>query len=209
MTATRWIIYLAVALPSIILHEIAHGYVAYRCGDPTAKNSGRLTLNPLKHIDPFGTLILPIFLVIAGLPAIGYAKPVPVSINRLRDPRNQSVYVSLAGPLTNVVLVGVAWAYCRILVDFNYGLNSYIFLAGIYFGLVNIFLFVFNMIPIPPLDGSAVVERLVPRKHLRRYFQIRAQALPYALIIMFGIIYLGFGNGVMNSLVTWWFQLIT
>jgi hypothetical protein len=102
------IILFCVLVPSIILHEIAHGWVALACGDDTAKRAGRLTLNPLAHIDPIGTIILPVILVLSGFGWFGYAKPVPVNVGRLRSPRNQGVLVSLAGPATNVVLAALA-----------------------------------------------------------------------------------------------------
>ena len=100
--------YLYIALlPSIILHEVSHGWVAYRCGDTTAKDAKRLTLNPFAHIDPFGTILLPGLLVALHFPPFGYAKPVPVNVSRLRKPRQQSLYVSLAGPLVNIILSGI------------------------------------------------------------------------------------------------------
>src|ERR1700732_5203445 len=105
------VIYFFALIAAIILHEISHGVVALWFGDDTAKRAGRLTLNPIKHIDPFGTLILPALLSLSGVGAFGYAKPVPVNIGRLRHPRNESLIVSLAGPATNVLLalVSVVW----------------------------------------------------------------------------------------------------
>jgi Zn-dependent protease len=209
VTLSGWIILLLAALPSIIFHEVAHGYVAYHFGDPTAKNAGRLTLNPLKHIDPFGTVILPVLLALAGLPVVGYAKPVPVDVRRLRHPRNESVYVALAGPLTNVALVVVATILCKVLLATNVGANSDLLLFGLDLGIVNMFLAVLNMLPIPPLDGSAVVERLVPRRHLGGYFRLRARALPFAMIALLILIYTGAGNRVMADLQNWWFGLLS
>jgi Zn-dependent protease len=202
VTLSEALLLIAAVLPSIVLHEVAHGYVAYRCGDPTAKNAGRLTLNPLAHIDLFGTVLLPLLLVISGLPPVGYAKAVPVSVNRLRKPRNQSVYVALAGPLVNFVLVVVAWVLCTVLI--HAGLNGYsnVLNFGLDLGIINILLGLFNMIPIPPLDGSAVLERMVPRRHLPRYFQVRQRALPFVLIALFVAIYFHWDSGVVN-----WLQL--
>ena len=94
-------------VPSIVLHEVSHGWVANFFGDPTAKENHRLTLNPMRHIDPFGTVLLPVLLLISGLPAFGYAKPVPVNVSRLRKPRSQGLYVSLAGPLMNIFLSAI------------------------------------------------------------------------------------------------------
>lgn len=219
MTTFMWILAI---LPSIILHEISHGWVANYYGDDTAKRAGRLSLNPLVHIDPFGTIILPVGLALLGLPSIGYAKPVPVNVNRLRRPRNQSVVVALAGPATNIVLVGVAIGACRLLYATHTGfvpattanilglrtygqVNDWLLtgLLPLFFvelGLSNAILAAWNLLPIPPLDGSAVIERLVPRRHLRTYFQLRAQAMPIAMIVLFLALYLGFGSNVLVSL---------
>lgn len=188
---------IGVIVPSVVLHEVSHGYVAYKCGDDTAKRAGRLTLNPIPHIDPVGSILLPALMIFSGLPPIGYAKPVPVSINRLRKPRNQSVYVALAGPIVNLLLVVLAWAVCSVLIQFNYGLNSDLFVYFILLGIINLFLAVFNLIPIPPLDGSAVVERLVPRKHLGAYFELRRRMLPVVLILALLVYYFHWADGAI------------
>src|SRR5438552_15224267 len=107
------LLFLIVLIPSVILHEVSHGAVAYAFGDDTAKRAGRLTLNPIRHIDPFGTVILPLMLVVAGAPAFGYAKPVPVNVGRLRRPRDHGLLVSLAGPASNLGLVVVATVVLR------------------------------------------------------------------------------------------------
>ena len=202
------VLLIAAAIPSIVLHEVSHGWVANKFGDPTAKNAGRLTLNPIKHIDPFGTILMPVLMALAHLPAFGYAKPVPVNVNRLRKPRNQSVYVSLAGPLTNVILSALAWVVCETM----YSSNPNIFLSSnhffeffLYLGIVNMILAVFNMLPIPPFDGSALVERLVPRKHLGAYFRLRAQALPFAFLFVLLIFWvLPIGSRIFADLQGWW-----
>lgn len=180
--------YFGTLIPSIILHEISHGVVANAFGDDTAKRAGRLTLNPIPHIDPLGSVILPALLVLSGSGvAFGWAKPVPVNVSRLRRPRNESVLVSLAGPFTNGVLfVGCALAF-RYLAAHSVGLSPSttaipfgyeILLAG---GLANITVGVFNLIPLPPLDGSALLERLVPTRNLATYYRIR----PYGMVIVF------------------------
>ncbi len=206
------VFFLLAIIPSIILHEVSHGYVAYLCGDPTAKNAKRLTLNPLRHVDPFGTLLLPFLLIVSHIPAIGYAKPVPVNIGRLRKPRNQSVYVSLAGPLTNVILSGVAFFYCRYelhhanVANLISGYTFFIFVLD--FGLVNLTLAVFNMLPIPPLDGSAVIERFVPQRHLPKYYEFRARALPIVMVLLIlNAITLHVGESWLGDLQTWWINL--
>src|SRR5207237_10455946 len=107
------IVFFAVLIPSVILHEVSHGWVALAFGDDTAKRAGRLTLNPIAHVDPFGTIILPLLLSLSGIGAFGYAKPVPVNPRNLRNPRQHSLYVSLAGPLTNITLALIAGLVLR------------------------------------------------------------------------------------------------
>ncbi len=206
------IYYFLAIIPAIILHEVSHGYVAYLCGDPTAKNAKRLTLNPIRHVDPFGTLILPLVLIVSHIPPIGYAKPVPVNVSRLRKPRNQSVYVSLAGPLTNIVLSALAFLYIKHAIVHLNGqayltsttINNYV----LAFGLVNMLLAVFNLLPIPPLDGSAVIERFVPRRHLPAYYNLRARALPIVMaLLILNAITLHLGETWFGSLQNWWLNL--
>lgn len=169
---------------AVILHEISHGVVALFYGDDTAKRAGRLTLNPVPHIDPLGSLILPGMAVLAGVPVLGWAKPVPVNPAKLRDPRRQMLYVGLVGPITNFGLMLVAAVVARSIsggsgIDLRFVLVS--------FALVNLFLGVFNMLPIPPLDGSSLVERLLPRHWLPTWWKIR----PYGFLILFlGLFYL-------------------
>ena len=199
---------IGVIVPSVVLHEVSHGYVAYKCGDDTAKRAGRLTLNPIPHIDPVGSILLPAIMIFSGWPPIGYARPVPVSINRLRKPRNQSVYVALAGPIVNLLLVVLAWGVCSILIQYNYGLNSDLFAYFILLGIINLFLAVFNLLPIPPLDGSAVVERLVPRKHLGAYFELRRRMLPVVLILALLTYYFHWADGAITWLENQFFNLL-
>jgi len=172
------VIIFLVIIPSIILHEIAHGWVALAFGDDTAKRAGRLTLNPVAHIDPVGTLLVPGLLILAGFGWFGWAKPVPVNLGRLRSPRNQGLLVALAGPAMNLVLVGLA--------ALAFHLTGAVHQAGLpvwvrvlyYLGLVNIWLAVFNLIPIPPLDGSAVIERALPAAWWPGYLRVRQYSLP-------------------------------
>src|SRR5271169_1453016 len=123
-------------IPSIVLHEVSHGYVANFFGDPTAKENHRLTLNPLRHVDPFGTVILPLLFLYSGLPAFGYAKPVPVNVSRLRDPRRQALYVSLAGPLVNIILSAVGYVMCEFALHVFH--SSALLQLGFSFGIVNL-----------------------------------------------------------------------
>jgi len=203
---TEFYFFLAI-IPSVILHEVSHGWVANYFGDPTAKDNGRLTLNPLAHIDPFGTVLLPALMIFSGLPAFGYAKPVPVNVSRLRNPRTQSLYVSLAGPLVNIILSALGWVLTYIAVKYA---NSALLLdIGVYLGLANLVLAVFNLIPIPPLDGSAIIERFVPRQHLPAYYRMRARALPVVMVlVVLDFLVFHVGTNALYDLETWWINLI-
>ena len=180
---------LAVLVPSVILHEVSHGVVANHFGDDTAKRAGRLTLNPLPHIDPFGTVILPILLSLSGFGAFGYAKPVPVAVGRLRSPRQHSLYVSLAGPAVNIVLALLAALALRLLYSVDVGGMRFVEdgLAPevlVRFGVINVILAAFNLIPLPPLDGSAVVERLLPRQWWPTWLRIRQYSMGVLIMVV-------------------------
>ena len=171
-----WLVPLVIA---IVFHEVAHGLVARRLGDPTAERMGRLTLNPVKHVDPFGTIILPVILALTHAPIFGWAKPVPVRADRMRRPRRDMILVALAGPgmnfllavLATLVLVGAL----ALGADEPMTPGAFIAANAVNFLLINIFLAVFNLIPLPPFDGGHVVEGLLPRpaaasfKRLGRY----------------------------------------
>jgi Zn-dependent protease len=166
---------------SAILHEVAHGYVADRLGDPTARLMGRLTLNPIKHIDPFFSIILPLLLIVSGSPVIfGGAKPVPVDPFNLREGRKDVALVSLAGPVTNILLAVVAAMVLRLL-PFLAGANQeLLFSSGfVFFRLLlntiinyNILLAIFNLLPIPPLDGSKVFALILPEREAAAYLSL-------------------------------------
>jgi Zn-dependent protease len=153
-------IVLVVVLLSMTLHEAMHGFMAYFLGDDTAKLQGRLTLNPIKHIDPFLTILLPLFLAIAGLPIFGGAKPVPFNPARVRYDDWGAALVALAGPLTNFVIAFVAFGVYVLIGAPLVGAGIGQIISTIV--LVNLGFFVFNMIPIPPLDGSRVLYALAP-----------------------------------------------
>ncbi|MGD0255237.1 MAG: site-2 protease family protein [Acidimicrobiales bacterium] len=203
-------------IPSVILHEVSHGALALAFGDDTAKRAGRLTLNPIRHIDPFGTIILPALLVLSGVGAFGYAKPVPVNVARLRHPRNEGVMVSLVGPAVNVLLAlvfGLAYAHvvpfsikAPVLETGDISLQPtwslVIFLAG----YINVILAVFNLIPLPPLDGSAVVERLLPRHLLPGYYRIRPFTLFLPLIVI--LLFPQALNDVFNPALNEWARVV-
>ena len=166
-------------VPSIILHEISHGAVALAFGDETAKRAGRLSLNPIRHVDPFGTLLLPALLVFAGQPAFGWAKPVPVNPAALRNPRQQSLFVSLAGPAVNIVLMLLAALVLRSTTGDD---DPRRFVAAL--GVVNVLLAAFNLIPIPPLDGSAVIERVLPRQWWPQWLRFRQYSMGILLVLV-------------------------
>jgi len=185
------LVFFAVLIPSIILHEVSHGALALAFGDDTAKRAGRLTLNPISHVDPFGTIILPALMLLVGFGAIGYAKPVPVNPARLRHPRNESLLVSLVGPAVNIVLAVAAALAFRVVVGTTaIPLDSHGFPQQtlpkvlLILGFANVILAVFNLIPIPPLDGSAVVERVLPRSWWPGYLRLRQFSLPLVLLLV-------------------------
>jgi Zn-dependent protease len=162
-TGIAFIFYLVVIVFSVVLHELSHGYMARRLGDHTAEAMGRLTLNPLKHLDPFGSVIFPVLLYIAHLPGIAWAKPVPYNPNNLyKDYKYGPLKVALAGPGTNLGLMVVFGLLAR----FMLGILNPVAVAALGFiALVNALLAIFNLIPLPPLDGSRVLPYILPRQY--------------------------------------------
>jgi Zn-dependent protease len=187
------LLFFAVLLPSIVLHEVSHGAVALLFGDRTAQRAGRLTLNPVKHIDPFWTIILPAMMVFTTGRAFGMAKPVPVNPARMRSPRNHGMLTALAGPATNLVIALVAVVLFRSLPEaslFDRRSETGLTLLGdlvFLLGLSNVILAAFNLLPIPPLDGSSVPERLLPERWLVPYLRIRQ----YSFFIFIGLFLVG------------------
>lgn len=183
-------IYALPLLFGITLHEVAHGWMAYRLGDPTAKMLGRITLNPVKHIDPIGTLLVPAVLVYMGGFLFGWAKPVPVSWRNLRHPRRDPILVAMAGPVANL-LMAFFWALvAKIALIFQGALGLYaqpMLLMGVAGISVNIFLMLLNCLPIPPLDGSRVVSSLLPGPLAWQYERLE----PYGLIILLVLLLTG------------------
>jgi Zn-dependent protease len=181
------IIFFACLVVAVILHEISHGAAALMFGDDTAKRAGRLTLNPIAHVDPFGSIILPAMAAIGGFPGLGYAKPVPVNPVRLRKPRHHMLFVSLAGPGCNFVLmtVGVIGALMLQPAIPGYPESGIGFRIFFGFALVNFYLGLFNLLPIPPLDGASLIERFIPAKHLQVWWKFR----PYGFLVLFLLLF--------------------
>jgi Zn-dependent protease len=180
-----------ILIPSIMVHEVSHGLVAYRLGDPTARDAGRLTFNPIKHIDPFGSVLLPAMLALANGPLFGWAKPVPVNPARFTNPTAHMAITAVAGPASNVILATV--------------LGRFIFpsLSGIPeeiigdFIILNLFLAVFNMLPIPPLDGSRLLPLVLPERGRDLYRQFEQ----FGFIILFALLF--FLEGSLDFMVGW------
>jgi len=166
-----------VFLVTVTFHEVAHGFVANALGDPTAKREGRLTLNPLKHIDILWTILFPLMLIKLGLPAIGMAKPVPVDFGNLHRPKRDMIWVALAGPAINLFLAwGLSWLFLYT--------GWWGWLVGVYF---NLGLAVFNLLPIPPLDGSRILTGLLPLRLAREYVKIER----VGFIIVIALVWMG------------------
>jgi len=186
---TTIIFSLVILLFSIVIHEVAHGSVAYYLGDPTAKHAGRLTLNPLKHLDPFGSVILPVLLLMisGGTFAIGYAKPVPINPYNFRDQKWGTLKVSIAGPGINLFLGLVFGLILRISLHFSILSGFYPIFSFIVF--INFLLAIFNLLPIPPLDGSHILFAFLPE----RWRNVKIFLRQYGLFILVFIIFFGWG----------------
>jgi Zn-dependent protease len=184
-----WLIPLTIA---IVFHEVAHGRVAKLFGDTTASDLGRLSLNPFRHVDPFGTVILPMILAVTGAPIFGWAKPVPVVPSRLRNPRWHMVLVAAAGPLSNILLATIAAIIFAFALKSAGGLGPNMlpqFLAQNVqnFIAINLFLAVFNMIPLPPFDGSKVLAGFLPDGIRERFQSLDRYALLFMIFLLFVI----------------------
>lgn len=193
---------------AITLHEVAHGLVAWRLGDPTAKMVGRLSLNPLKHVDPVGTIAVPLGLLLlsslfgGGMFLFGWAKPVPIGVRNLRNQRRDMALVSVAGPVANL-LMAAFWAF-MIRVGLSLSgtwpaLATPLTLAGAAGVSINSLLCLFNLLPLPPLDGGRVLSTLLPPRLSTRYDRIE----PFGFIILLGLLYLGVLTVVLAPLM-WW-----
>ncbi len=187
-TLTLALILIPCLIIAIVFHEVAHGLMAKALGDPTASERGRLTFNPIKHVDPIGTLLVPGALLLAGAPAFGWAKPVPVSKYRLRNPRFGMMAVAAAGPGINFILAGIGAVVLGVGTAIfgmpSVGEENLFYTAMTMFLLINIFLGLFNLLPIPPFDGSHIVGGLLPDK-LRFHWE-RLQR--FGMVLILGVI---------------------
>ncbi|KKQ28298.1 MAG: Peptidase M50 [Candidatus Levybacteria bacterium GW2011_GWA1_37_16] len=182
MSILSALIALIILIFSAILHEIAHGLVAERLGDPTARLMGRLTLNPKNHIDPMMSIALPLILLISGSPIIfGAAKPVPVDPFNLQDGRKDLALVSLAGPLTNVLIAIIASLILKLILNSSYIIPDTLYLILVTVVHLNLLLAIFNLFPIPPLDGSKIFALLLPEKTANLYMSL--QSIGFLIII--------------------------
>lgn len=208
---------------AIVFHEVAHGWTALALGDPTAKERRRLSLNPIRHVDPVGTLLLPGMLALAGMPVFGWAKPVPVTQSQLDNPRFGMMAVAAAGPLTNLLLAAIGSLVlgglvlaltdssaqaASLLQALSEGaspdpatLPGFALLMLTVFILINIFLALFNLLPIPPFDGSHIVEGLLPPKAAQAYNKIRPYGFPLLIVLLLVVPWLFPGLGVVENLV--------
>jgi len=196
---------LVILLFSVIAHELAHGYVAYSLGDPTAKYAGRLTLNPLKHLDLFGSIILPLLLFLMQSPFLfGWAKPVPINPNNFRGQKYGEIKVSLAGPVSNFLLAVIFGLALRFLPQAIFLQNAGIEIALSYIVYINIWLAIFNLIPIPPLDGSWILFNLLPpgAERFKMFFRQYGFIILMFLIISGGIEVFGYLSGFLFHLIT-------
>jgi len=224
MSALSIIVSLFVLLFAITIHEASHGWAAEKMGDPTAAAMGRVSLNPIAHIDPIGTVLLPLVLVIAGAPAFGWAKPVPVNPFNLKHPRRDNLWISLAGPAANLTAAAAAMISLLALKALSPGITGFLrtfliqkegFSRGffpleglaliLFYGvLINTYLAVFNLIPVPPLDGSGILAGLLSERAAQRYERLR----PFGFIIVIMLIYLGFLDIITRPLQIFIFTLI-
>ena len=186
LRAAVWIVPLVIA---IVFHEVAHGWTARALGDPTAYERRRLSLNPLRHVDPIGTVLLPLGLALASLPPFGWAKPVPVDARRLREPRTGMMLVAIAGPASNILLalvaavtLGLTWRAAGGAAATGLG---QLWLSGVtMFLLINVSLALFNLLPVPPFDGGHIVQGLLPRPLAARWAAFGRYAIVFAILLI-------------------------
>ncbi len=198
------VITIPIVLFALTFHEFSHGFIAYKLGDPTAKYMGRLTLNPLKHLDPIGTLCM-------ILCRFGWAKPVPVDMRQFKNPKRDMAFCAIAGPLSNLLLGFLGTLiYCLLAFIFPNILNNYYltyFLSS--FAILNIYLAIFNLIPLPPFDGSRILTAFLPDKYYIRLMQNeRKIALGFFIVLLVDSRFLGgYISGALSNIVNWIFNI--
>ncbi len=193
---------------AITVHEVAHGWVALKFGDRTAQMMGRLTLNPIKHIDPIGTIVIPAVLLVMGGFVFGWAKPVPVTYQNLRSPKTDMAWVALAGPMSNLVMA-VIWACTAkmglALYQSGTALGEPMLLMSIAGVLINTMLMVLNLLPLPPLDGGRILVSLLPGPLSWQVSRIE----PYGFFILVGLLYLGVISMLLMPMMSGFIGLLT
>ncbi len=205
---------------AIVFHEVAHGLMARWLGDPTAQEQGRLSLNPLRHVDPIGTVVLPGILALTHLPVFGWAKPVPVNFARLRHPRRDMMLVGAAGPGSNLIMAAIAAVVLGLVLrpyagaQEPTGVIGFVILNLFNFISINVFLALFNLLPIPPFDGSHIVEGLLPEPLARGYakFRVVGMLIPILLILVLPQIIPGFSvtqyiAAPVERVISWYVKL--
>ncbi|WP_173292433.1 site-2 protease family protein [Thiosulfativibrio zosterae] len=183
---------------AITVHEVAHGWVASKLGDKTAQILGRLTLNPIKHIDPVGTILVPAVLLVLGGFVFGWAKAVPVNMNNLHRPKTDMAWVAIAGPASNLIMA-IIWVLIAklglILEPSMPGIGQFLTYSGLAGVAINLILLVLNLIPIPPLDGSRVLSAVLPNRLAYTYNRLE----PYGFFIILGLLFLGFLGPILSG----------
>ncbi|EEF80057.1 membrane metalloprotease [Methylophaga thiooxydans] len=195
------IIWAIPVLFAITLHEVAHGWVALRLGDRTAQMMGRLTLNPIKHVDPIGTLLVPGILLLMGGFIFGWAKPVPVSYQNLRKPKTDMAWVALAGPMANLVMATIWALVAKIglsLVQSGVGLGEAMMFMGVAGVLINAMLMMLNLLPLPPLDGGRILVSMLPGPVGWQVSRLE----PYGFFILLGLLYFGILGMILWPLIS-------
>ncbi|MBN1272823.1 MAG: site-2 protease family protein [Candidatus Aminicenantes bacterium] len=205
MNILNAVISIFVVLFAITIHEASHGWAAFKMGDPTAYHQGRVTLNPIAHIDPLGTIILPLILVIMNAPPFGWAKPVPVNPLNLKNPRRDNLIISAAGPASNILVAFCSLLVIQVLKQVDpalfyrpkTSLITGLFLVFYYLTLINVILAAFNLIPIPPLDGSGILLGLISPEAAEKYESLR----PYGFLIIMLLLFTGILNRLLGFVV--------